>query len=702
MAVRIEEVSVENLGPISEFSFKLGSLNLIYGRNEVGKTFLVEFLLQSLFSDLSDWNFRSSSGRGQVVVSGLNDKPIPFTPTSREKLESYLSQNSPGLPPKLSRLLVVKGAELGLDNRVHGGVNQHILKAYLSGQSTLDTIEDKIPATVRKAKIVDGSIQGANKGDISRQRERFSEIKGIDMLFEELDVSYSGARRKELLASQQTLTEEKLKLVQAKRHLAYQLDARKQELDVEVAKYPEATLREIDDDLRNYVLVKNKVAVKEKELDGLKKDSDDFLWLESASVEYEKRIAVTEINVNPIFLIMTIIFLAVALITGLYGMAIVPGVFVLVAMISGGLYIRQLRNQTLNTSALREVNRFEESYKERFNEPLSDLSEMLMRKKLLEKNHYRAQTLSEQLLEERREMDTYSLNISENLQHITSEEIDPSEWQKILSTMTDEHGELQAKANDIDRELLSLAVEPSEYEIEPADIDFDRERLDDIEHQLLEIDQAIKAETDALDRLKQRICDRTGDDITVEWQSLIENLRTRRKTVAEKLKHLSSKVIAQICLTGVLEELREQEDEVIRQNLASPMIQAPLKLITDRYNSLFLDGDHLKVRDDFGEFEISDLSTGAREQVLLALRLGIASRVLKQDKLFLILDDAFQHSDWDRRDRLVNQAVTLAKQDWQVIYFTMDNHIRDLITEKGDRHLGENFRSKVLEDRASG
>ncbi|GAI95905.1 unnamed protein product, partial [marine sediment metagenome] len=288
--------------------------------------------------------------------------------------------------------------------RVHGGVNQHILKAYLSGQSTLDAIEDKIPATVRKAKIVDGAIQGANKGDISRQRERFSEIKAIDMLFEELDVSYSGARRKELLDSQQTLTEEKLKLVQAKRYLAYQLDARKQELDVEVAKYPEVTLREIDDDLRNYVLVKNKVAVKEKELDGLKKDSDDFLWLESASVEYEKRIAVTEINVNPIFLIMTIIFLAVALITGLYGMAIVPGVFVLIAMISGGLYIRQLRNQTLNTSALREVNKFEESYQERFNEPLSDLSEMIMRKKLLEKNHYRAQTLSEQLLEERREM----------------------------------------------------------------------------------------------------------------------------------------------------------------------------------------------------------------------------------------------------------------------------------------------------------
>ena len=154
--------------------------------------------------------------------------------------------------------------------------------------------------------------------------------------------------------------------------------------------------------------------------------------------------------------------------------------------------------------------------------------------------------------------------------------------------------------------------------------------------------------------------------------------------------------MAQICLTEVLEELRQEEDEVIRQNLESPVIQAPLSLITDRYNSLFLDGDQLMVRDDFGEFEISDLSTGAREQVLLALRLGIASRVLKQDKLFLILDDAFQHSDWHRRVRLTDQAVTLAKQDWQVIYFTMDDHIRDLISERGNLHLGDDFNMAVL------
>ena len=49
-----------------------------------------------------------------------------------------------------------------------------------------------------------------------------------------------------------------------------------------------------------------------------------------------------------------------------------------------------------------------------------------------------------------------------------------------------------------------------------------------------------------------------------------------------------------------------------------------------------------------------------------------------QDALFLILDDAFQHSDWHRRERLVAEMVAVARQGWQILYFTMDDHIRDL------------------------
>ena len=66
------------------------------------------------------------------------------------------------------------------------------------------------------------------------------------------------------------------------------------------------------------------------------------------------------------------------------------------------------------------------------------------------------------------------------------------------------------------------------------------------------------------------------------------------------------------------------------------------------------------------------------EQVLLALRMGFAAKHLGQNRMFLIMDDAFQHADWQRREYLVEQAVELENSGWQILYLTMDDHIRDL------------------------
>ncbi|GAG72424.1 unnamed protein product, partial [marine sediment metagenome] len=61
---------------------------------------------------------------------------------------------------------------------------------------------------------------------------------------------------------------------------------------------------------------------------------------------------------------------------------------------------------------------------------------------------------------------------------------------------------------------------------------------------------------------------------------------------------------------------------------------------------------------------------------MLALRIGFSSKLLKKDTLFLILDDAFQHSDWERRETLVKRLADIAKDGWQIIYLTMDDHIK--------------------------
>jgi len=65
------------------------------------------------------------------------------------------------------------------------------------------------------------------------------------------------------------------------------------------------------------------------------------------------------------------------------------------------------------------------------------------------------------------------------------------------------------------------------------------------------------------------------------------------------------------------------------------------------------------------------------------LRIGFSSKILKQDTLFLVLDDAFQHSDWERRKILIDKLANIAKTGWQIIYLTMDDHIKELFDEAG-------------------
>ena len=60
----------------------------------------------------------------------------------------------------------------------------------------------------------------------------------------------------------------------------------------------------------------------------------------------------------------------------------------------------------------------------------------------------------------------------------------------------------------------------------------------------------------------------------------------------------------------------------------------------------------------------------------------------------MILDDAFQHSDTQRREKLVEQALALVQAGWQLFYFTMDDHIRKLFRDAGKRleKLDENYK----------
>ena len=122
-----------------------------------------------------------------------------------------------------------------------------------------------------------------------------------------------------------------------------------------------------------------------------------------------------------------------------------------------------------------------------------------------------------------------------------------------------------------------------------------------------------------------------------------------------------------------------------------------LTILTGKYHQLDLIDNQILAGYQNSLYPLEDLSTGAREQIQLALRLGIAAHLTGGLPLFLILDDAFQHSDWGRRESLVKSMIGLVKQGWQVTYLTMDDHIRDLFLKNGKTSFKKEFKFHILD-----
>ena len=137
------------------------------------------------------------------------------------------------------------------------------------------------------------------------------------------------------------------------------------------------------------------------------------------------------------------------------------------------------------------------------------------------------------------------------------------------------------------------------------------------------------------------------------------------------------------------------EDQKLIEGLNSEEVRDALIQLTGKYKELSFEDADILISDEYNNFLLKDLSTGAKEQVMLALRIGFLKKLFKQENAFLILDDAFQHSDYVKRPILVKTLFQLANDGWQVIYLTMDDHIRDLFREIS-RGTGNNLKEISL------
>jgi DNA repair exonuclease SbcCD ATPase subunit len=677
----IRDINVKNLGPIDQFSVQFGLFNLIYGYNETGKTYLVEFLIRNLFSNVKKWHLRPKLGRGKITISGLQEEIVTF-PTDGH-IEDYLPKKNIGLPRDFSKLLVVKGAELELDEEAEGGVDKKIIKDFLSSKRVLDQIDERIPKTIQNARIEGGIIVGSRQADIKQRQTLEEQIDKIEELFEDVDTLYSNGARKLLEDEKQKLKQLSERLEYAKEYQAYLIDTQMKNVIENKSTIDDEKLHAAEEKLNAFKRDSAKYSEQENDLRISKEKSKDYPWLKSA---YETYNSISAPNVTESYFLIPGVLIAAALtiVFAFLKLPVLSSVTLACAMLLGFFHLRKIRRTAKYALQTAELHEVKKEFKKRFNYDLTGVTVLKEFYEKLEKENTRAVVLEEQSQKDKIALKSLEMEISTLVLDLTGEKKAFAEWENTLKQLKAMLKDLDAQLQQNREYLIKLNIDPSDYKKNKPDTEYSEDEYTKNRRRLDEIETKLKDEYAKLDGLKERIGWETGDQASeIDWDDLLDSLKRERTKRLEDYRDVTARIIGQIAVHAVIEELRQTEDKELEMSFSTNEVQSPLLQITKKYKSIRLKDEALIVSSDTEDFLFSRLSRGAQEQILLALRIGFIRRLVRKESLFLILDDAFQYSDWQRREWMMDKMVELAKNGWQIIYFTMDDHIRDLFNERG-------------------
>jgi uncharacterized protein YhaN len=376
--------------------------------------------------------------------------------------------------------------------------------------------------------------------------------------------------------------------------------------------------------------------------------------------------------------------------------AIATGLLVMIGLAGIAHYLFALRRGANQAALTMERQAVVQEFEERFEDRMSGLPALQARFEQEREAHSRLELLQTDLRERESASQQLQASITGHFQTLLNEIPEEGDWARQVDNLEEQADQLQKKAHELELELERLALPEELWRREPTEVAFDPKKLADLARKAEDIETAIQTAEQDVAGLKGEVARHTGDAVTAPWEDILANFWKHRQEVESDYRSLTSRILAQIALSQVLAEFHDQESEKIQAGLSAPAIRAALEQITGRYRDIRLVGGELVVGSATADYQLGDLSTGAREQVLMALRLGFASRLAAGRPLFLLLDDAFQHSDWERRERLVDSMIDLTNSGWQVTYLTMDDHLRDLILAKGQEAFNSQMTTHMI------
>ncbi len=693
MGIFIDQITATSLGPLDQFDESLSRFNLIYSPNEGGKTLLTEFIIRCLFKN--HWQ-NQGLGKGKVVLKGLSEAPQEFSVSTKTKLDDYLNKTK-GLPIALAKLLVVKGSDPKIAAK-DGGMDKDTLRTLLSEKQMLDNILSQIPKTEQKATVQDGIIEIERKGNGKIYKERKTKLDQINDQIEWLDQHFSTGKLQDLKNRESQIRELLNQQKRAKQYLAYTTSEALKKIRRQLSDYDQEAITNLYRDIEQYEQRKKELEQSREALQRTRKAYEFYTWLQSATEQYQ---ASEEQVTDPPHLGWLIVA-GVGFLGGLT--ALLWGddslTIFLLALMAVCITVYIWRNYQFMQSkpASQTLETLKAEFRQKTNKTLhskADLDSLLTQYR---DEPSRLEMQKDKVSELEENQTQLQESIQQRLRTLTGKAIDPEAWRDELSAIDAHAKELQEKEAQLRDQLTSLGVDESDYLAEPTEETYSKARLEALQQEWETVQQSLSEEENQLAHIKSQIGFLVGENLVgVDFNTAYEKLLEKRETVRAELKDLEAWLVADVWVTELVDELKAEDDQKIEAIIGSEALEKPLQQLTNYYRKLGMDHEgRLLIKSDWEDFYLTDLSTGTREQVLLALRAGIASYLLREDTMFLILDDAFQNSDWIRRPQIVEQLAYMAEAGWQIMYLTMDDHIRDLFDEMGEKHFGEDYKKVYL------
>jgi hypothetical protein len=689
VGIQIQRVELSGCGPLTGFQEELGPFTLVYARNERGKTTLVENLLAALFRDRRDGLYpalrKGLVGSARVMVAGLSPGIEVFTTAGRRRLEDLLGGKTAatGLPPALLQLLVVKGAESEIV-RQRGGVTLGFLKSLLSSKRVYARVEKNLPGELGYTRLEDGVLVADRRtGAFKSFEETRDRLRSLEEAAGEFYATLSETERSSLERRRRLLVQQRERLHAARRHTAYTLSCRIAALEEEVDRVPEGRISELAEGVRERARLQEELRQGEEEGRRARSLEEKARWLEGARERYERCLARTVNRPQRVGLLLAAAFLLAALAAYFAApVLLLPALALSAAGFTLALLATFLFPGGQTPEAARvELQRLREEFSRRFGAPLGSAAEFSVQKSALDRELGAVQTLLQELERKRLRLRELGATVRQALLAVDRKDAPEESWPALVQELRRSGAEQERHLERTRERLRGLGVEESDFLALDPGLEYSREREEQLANELRQLEEQLQLQSQQSESIRGRLSEHIGWEAARagSLETVAGALEGRRQEYLCSMRESLATMIAGHVVAGALSELQREEDRAIEEALNRRGAAELLHRLTGRYDRLQILGEELYVGNDREAFPLAELSTGAREQVLLALRLGLARMLSGREGLFLVLDDAFQYSDWQRRDSLVEQAVEVVRAGWQVIYLTMDDDLRDRI-----------------------